>query len=150
MTVDRIEREIAIAAPIERVWAVVTEAAHLGAWFGNGGPAEIDLWPGGRIAFNHGPHGPIPARIEKIDRPHHFSYRWVVIGSDEEPADGNSTLADFTLTEDGAGTLLRMVESGFTGLSGAEDVVRHRYEANSAGLPRILQALRRYTEQLVP
>jgi uncharacterized protein YndB with AHSA1/START domain len=149
MTVDRIEREIAIAAPIERVWAVI-EAAHLGAWFGNGGPAEIDLWPGGRIAFNHGPHGPIPARIEKIDRPHHFSYRWVVIGSDEEPADGNSTLADFTLTEDSAGTLLRMVESGFTGLSCAEDLVRQRYEANSAGLPRILQALRRYTEQLVP
>jgi uncharacterized protein YndB with AHSA1/START domain len=39
---DRIEREIAIAAPIERVWELVTEPEHVGRWFGDAG-AEIDL-----------------------------------------------------------------------------------------------------------
>ena len=47
MQKDRIEQEIVIAAPIERVWAVLTEPAHVGRWFGQGGPAEIDLRPGG-------------------------------------------------------------------------------------------------------
>jgi len=31
---DRIEREITIAAPVERVWAVLTEPEHVGQWFG--------------------------------------------------------------------------------------------------------------------
>ena len=39
---DRIEREITIAAPIERVWAVITEPEHVGKWFGQGPPARID------------------------------------------------------------------------------------------------------------
>src|SRR5205085_9304392 len=35
-TKDRIAREISIAAPVERVWAVLTEPAHVGSWFGQG------------------------------------------------------------------------------------------------------------------
>ena len=34
VTPDRIEREVHIAAPIERVWAVLTEPALVGIWFG--------------------------------------------------------------------------------------------------------------------
>ena len=34
---------------IERVWAVLTEPGHLGVWFGQGTPAEVDLHPGGII-----------------------------------------------------------------------------------------------------
>jgi uncharacterized protein YndB with AHSA1/START domain len=33
---DRIEREVTIDAPPERVWELVTEAEHLGRWFGSG------------------------------------------------------------------------------------------------------------------
>ena len=46
MVPDQIERETVIAAPVERVWALLTEAEHLGRWFGDAG-AEIDLRPGG-------------------------------------------------------------------------------------------------------
>jgi uncharacterized protein YndB with AHSA1/START domain len=46
---DRIERKALINAPQERVWELLTEAEHLGRWFGDAG-AEIDLRPGGRIA----------------------------------------------------------------------------------------------------
>ena len=45
MVADRIEREITIAAPIERVWSILTEAEHIHGWFAD---AEIDLRPGGR------------------------------------------------------------------------------------------------------
>ena len=46
MVPEQIERETVIAAPVERVWALLTEAEHLGRWFGDSG-AEIDLRPGG-------------------------------------------------------------------------------------------------------
>ena len=42
---DRIERTVPIAHPPEKVWAALTTAEGLGAWFGN--EATIDLRPGG-------------------------------------------------------------------------------------------------------
>ena len=47
MAPDRVEREILINAPIEVVWAVITDPAHVSGWFGE--TAEIDLRPSGRI-----------------------------------------------------------------------------------------------------
>jgi uncharacterized protein YndB with AHSA1/START domain len=47
MGADRIERDIVIAAPVERVWAVLTEPEHVGRWFGQGEPARIDPRPAG-------------------------------------------------------------------------------------------------------
>ena len=50
MAPDQIERETLIAAPVERVWALLTEAEHIGRWFADAG-AEIDLRPGGALAM---------------------------------------------------------------------------------------------------
>jgi hypothetical protein len=47
MTQDRIEQETVIAASVERVWAVLTEPEHVGRWFGQGKPTQVDLRPGG-------------------------------------------------------------------------------------------------------
>ena len=57
MVSDRIEQDVYIAASVERVWEVITEPRHVGMWFGNGEPAEVDMRPGGRIVFDHGEHG---------------------------------------------------------------------------------------------
>jgi uncharacterized protein YndB with AHSA1/START domain len=43
---DRIERAVELAHPPGKVWAALTTAEGLGAWFGN--EATIDLPPGGR------------------------------------------------------------------------------------------------------
>ncbi len=37
MVTDSIEREVAIAAPVDRVWALLTQAEHLALWFGDAG-----------------------------------------------------------------------------------------------------------------
>ena len=42
---DRIERTVELAHPPEKVWAALTTAEGLGAWFGD--EAVIDLRPGG-------------------------------------------------------------------------------------------------------
>ena len=47
---DRIETDVLIAAPLQRVWDLITSAEHLGRWFGNAG-AEIDLRPGGALSL---------------------------------------------------------------------------------------------------
>jgi uncharacterized protein YndB with AHSA1/START domain len=118
MTPDLIERETTIAAPVERVWSLITESEHVGRWFGDAG-AEIDLRPGGAMLMRWKEHGDVRARVENVEPPHRFAYRWLAhhAGRDEEPVEGNSTRVEFTLTPDGDGTRLRVVETGFASLA---------------------------------
>src|ERR1700727_427624 len=113
MSTDRIERQVMIAASPERVWAVLTEPAHVGTWFGTGSPAEIDLRPGGLMKLDHGEHGRYSTLIVKVDPPHSFSYRWASAYPDVVATAENSTLVEFTLESADGGTVLRVVESGF-------------------------------------
>ena len=61
MNPDSIERETIIAAPVERVWALLTEAEHIRAWFAFGG-VDVDLRPGGALRFRWEEHGEFPRR----------------------------------------------------------------------------------------
>jgi uncharacterized protein YndB with AHSA1/START domain len=113
---DRIERDILIAAPVERVWELITTAEHVGRWFGDAG-AEIDLRPGGKLSLSWREHGTFHGRVEAVEPPRRFAYRWLsTIGSQAEPAPGNSTLTEFTLAAEGDGTRVAVVESGFDAL----------------------------------
>jgi len=111
MVPEQIEREVVIAAPIERVWAVVTQPEHVGAWFGDAG-AEIDLRPGGAILIHWKDYGTGYGIVERVEPPRVFAWRGALIGHTEVRPD-NSTVVEFTLTEEGGQTRLRVVESGF-------------------------------------
>jgi uncharacterized protein YndB with AHSA1/START domain len=50
--------------------------------------------------------------IEALDPPRRFAWRWA-LAAGEAPVDGNSTRVEMTLTPEGAGTRLRVVERGF-------------------------------------
>ena len=134
MTEDRIEREVVIDAPVERVWALITQSEHLGTWFGDAG-ADIDLREGGELELRWEEHGTSRGRIERLDEPTAFSFRWAPFKDPGgvEPVDGNSTLVEFTLVSEGDGTRLRVVESGFTGLDAAAEQQRKNYESNTEG-----------------
>lgn len=97
MSKDRIEREIIISAPVSRVWAVLTEPQHVGSWFGQGSPVEIDLRPGGIMRLDHGEHGQFPTLIVKVDAPNYLAYRWASAYPGEVATDDNSTLVEFFL-----------------------------------------------------
>ena len=113
---DRIEREILIAAPVERVWELITSAEHLGRWLGDAG-AEIELRPGGPMSLSWREHGTVHGRVEAVAPPHRFAYRWVLTGEpDAEPTPANSTLTEFTLAADGDRTRVAVIESGFDAL----------------------------------
>lgn len=142
---DRIEREVVIGAPIERVWRLVTEPEHLGRWFGE--TAELDLRPGGEGLLTWEGHPSARLRVVSVDPPHRFAFRWVR-GGDAEPAEGNETVVELTLeaTGDGreAGTRVRVVERGFPGLDWpAADKARYA-EENTRGWGVELEELAAY------
>jgi len=113
---DRIERDVLIAAPVERVWELVTSAEHVGRWFADSG-AEIDLRPGGRMSLSWREHGTFHGRVEAVEPPHRFVWRWLSeIDSREEPTPANSTLTEFTLSAEGDRTRVVVVETGFDDL----------------------------------
>jgi uncharacterized protein YndB with AHSA1/START domain len=147
MVSDRIEQDVYIEAPVARVWQVVTEPRHVGMWFGNGEPAEVDLRPGGRIVFDYGEDGKLPAVVEKVDEPSYLSFRWAADDTGgQEPDDDNSTLVEFTLEPEGEGTRLRVVESGFADIAASPEAIEHRYTANRGGWGRALLVLSKYSE----
>lgn len=138
-TTDRIEREVRIAAPVERVWALVTEAEHLGSWFGDAG-AEVDLRPGGEMTLTWAEWGTTHARVERVEPPRLFSWRWL-LEAGAEPVAGSSSLVEFTLDDDGGETVLKVVESGFDGLALPEEERRRRYASHTGGWERELDEL---------
>jgi uncharacterized protein YndB with AHSA1/START domain len=149
LSTDRIEREVTISAPIERVWAVLTEPAHVGTWFGNGTPAEVDLRPGGVMVLDHGPYGRYLTLIVHVDPPHALSYRWASVFPDVLATEDNSTLVEFTLEPTAEGTLLRLSESGFDSLViPPEREESAGYESHSNGWSGVIAKLSDYTRGL--
>ncbi|WP_218593433.1 SRPBCC domain-containing protein [Pseudonocardia oceani] len=102
---DRIEREIRIDAPIERVFALVSEPG----WWIEDGPERTVTREGDVTVVELPRHGRFPVVTVSADAPHHLAFRGGGPGQTAE----EGTLVEFHLTEDGGGTLLRVVESGF-------------------------------------
>jgi uncharacterized protein YndB with AHSA1/START domain len=131
------------------VWALITEAEHLGRWFGDAG-AEIDLQPGGAMLVRWSEYGASHARVVAVEPHTRFSYRWAPFKDPggEEPVDGNSTLVEFTLQPDGDGTRLRVVESGFSTLDTSEQQRAENHKGNTEGWQLETEELRRYAEKV--
>ncbi|HEV2923974.1 MAG TPA: SRPBCC family protein [Solirubrobacteraceae bacterium] len=130
MVPDRIEREIVIDAPVEVVWAVVTEPDQISSWFSDS--VELDLRPDGEATFVWDEHGTVRGRVERVEPPHLFAFRWVP-DHRAEPADGNLLLVEFTLTPEGEGTRLTVVETGFAQLAGSDDERRKHFDGHTRG-----------------
>jgi uncharacterized protein YndB with AHSA1/START domain len=149
MVNDQIERETLINAPVERVWELITEAEHLGRWFGDAG-AEIDLRPGGAIVLRWAEYGTNRGRVVAVEPHTRFSYRWAPFKDPggEEPDDGNSTLVEFTLQPEGGATRLRVVESGFASLATSDEQRAKNLNGNTDGWAQEIGELREYAEKV--
>jgi uncharacterized protein YndB with AHSA1/START domain len=142
---DRISREVVIDAPPEKVWAIVTEPRHVARWFSD--EAEIDLRPGGAMLLTWHGHGAYRGRVEAVEPPRRFAFRWLR-REDNEPGEGTSTFVEFLLEREGDGTRLRVIESGFDRLNWAEEE-RARYAGeNTYGWAHELEQLRDYAAGL--
>jgi uncharacterized protein YndB with AHSA1/START domain len=146
MVPDSIEREVVIDAPVERVWRLVTEAEHLGRWFGDAG-AEVDLRPGGAMTLRWTEYGSAAARVEAVEPHSLFAFRWGE-PTGEELGRGNSTLVEFRLSADGDATRLHVIESGFADLDLADAERRSKRDDNIEGWRLELGELQEYATRV--
>ena len=125
---DRIEKQVLLRAPRERVWRAVSDAQQFGSWFGvqfdapfvagaqligRITPTKVDA----EIAKAQEPHAgkAFEWSVERVEPMRLISFRWhpfaVEPGFDysQEP----TTLVTFELEEEPDGTKLTISESGF-------------------------------------
>ena len=135
---DRIERTVEIAHPPAKVWAALTTAEGLSAWFGT--EAAIDLRPGGSARVTGESGRTYHMRVERVEEPAVFGFTWPIHGQPED--DPRRTYVEFTLEPAGAGTRLTVVESGFAQL--ADDTYEKAYGGNTDGWAQELGELIAY------
>jgi uncharacterized protein YndB with AHSA1/START domain len=146
MIPDAIEKEILISAPVETVYRVITEPAQIAQWFADA--AELDPAPGGegRLTFeDRATNQPMSTRlrVEAAEPPHRFAFRWDYPDG-EQPHEGNAPLVEFTLTAEGPGTRLRVIESGFAALGKPEQVKATYIDMHDKGWDVHLASLQDY------
>ena len=118
---DRIEKRIALKAPVSRVWRALTDYREFGEWFrvkleGPFAPGQVSR---GYITHPGYEHVKWEAVIRKMDPERLFSFTWSHPKSldkatyspdySKEP----TTLVEFSLEKTASGTLLVLMESGF-------------------------------------
>ena len=137
---DRIERTVELSARPERVWAALTTAEGLGAWFGE--EAAIDLRPGGAASMKWAGTYTVDMRVERVEEPTVFGFTWQISGLPKD--DPRRTYVEFTLEPAGTGTRLRVVETGFAQLP--DDVYRKEYDGHTEGWQSELGELAGYLD----
>jgi uncharacterized protein YndB with AHSA1/START domain len=124
---DRIERNVQLAHPPAKVWAALTTPEGLSAWFGD--RATIDLRPGGAAQMTFRSGLTVDMRVERVEEPAVFGFTWRLPDLPED--DPRRTYVEFTLEAVGAGTRLRVVETGFAQLP--DDSRRKTYDSHAEG-----------------
>ena len=114
---DTIERQLVIPVARQRVWDAITSPEQIAGWFSDS--ITMELEPGAPIVFQWNGYGERRGRVEAVEPPNRFAYRWIPtdeadhsIPFDEVP----STLVEYTLEETPDGTRVTVTESGFSGL----------------------------------
>ena len=125
---DRIEKQILLRAPLERVWKAISDAKQFGTWFG----VEFDdqFAPGASIGGKIVPTKvdeevarmqeaysgtAFDIMVERIEPMSLFSFRWhpYAVETDTDYSKEPTTLVTFALQEVAGGVLLTITESGF-------------------------------------
>ena len=157
MSNDRIEKEVVLRAPLDRVWRAISDADEFGRWFGVrfDGPFVAGASVTGVITPTTVDEDVARAQepyagksdtwqIVAVEPQRRLAFRWhpyaVEDGADysQEP----TTLVDFTLAETSDGVLLRIVESGFDKLPAERRV--SAFEHNSEGWAAQTELVRKY------
>ena len=132
---ESVVREVRIDAPREVVFAFFVEPERLVRWMGTSATLEPHAGGAFRVSYGrNGEHGVARGEFVAVDPPERVVFTWCW----EDPADplqpGASTV-EVTLETDGAGTLVRLVNSGLT-----EESARSHAEGWDHFLPQLSAA----------
>lgn len=157
MSTDRIEKQVFLRAPQERVWRAIVDAKEFGNWFGV--EFDRDFAAGAELRGLVKPTVadpeiakmqekyagmPFTVYVDRIDPMKSFAFRWHPFAIDpavdysKEPM----TLVTFDLEPKDGGTLLTITESGFDGIPLARRA--DAFEANDEGWVMQTQMIEKY------
>jgi uncharacterized protein YndB with AHSA1/START domain len=146
---DRIEKSIAIAAPVDRVWRALTDHEEFGTWFRVklDGPFVLGEISRGRITYPGYEHLPWEARVTDMEAPRRFAFDWhpYAVDPDRDYSADPRTRVEFRLEPDGDGTHLLVVESGFDALPA--DRRDEALRMNTGGWEEQLENVRAHAER---
>lgn len=156
-TTDRIEKQVVLRAPRERVWRAISDAKRFGSWFGmrfdgplGAGarvtghivPTTVDAEIAGQQAKYEG--APAELTIDRVEPKRLFSFRWhpYAVDSKIDYSHEPTTLVEFVLKEVPEGTLLTITESGFDEIPA--DRRAKAFESNEQGWVMQLKLIDKY------
>jgi uncharacterized protein YndB with AHSA1/START domain len=157
MSMDRIEKQVELRAPMDRVWRAISDSQEFGRWFGAridgpfvaGTSVTATITPttvDEEVAELQRPHAGAKAtwQIVAVEPPRRFAYRWHPFAVDRnvDYAAEPTTLVEFTLSPTPDGVLLTIVESGFDAIPAARRSAA--FEANSGGWAKQVELVRKY------
>jgi len=144
MEIGTIEREIFVEATPEIVYDVVSKPEHVSQWWPDEAHYEPSPGSTGEISFGG---NAVAFTVVEAQPPRTFTFRWThPIGA--EPVAGNSLLVTFELTPSGAGTLIRMSETGFREMGWEAATLEEQYRDHVKGWDHFLPRIAPYAAQL--
>ena len=140
-----IDREVHIDASPETVFDVISTPEHIREWWG-GAETDLAATPGAvaRIAWGGDTHVE-QLKVVEADPPRLFSFRWVF----DDGTDSPSLLVTFELVPSGAGTLLRMTETGYREKGWEIATLEAAYADHVRGWDLFVPAIAEYVARLV-
>ena len=154
---DRIEKQVHLRAPRERVWEALSDSSRFGIWFGvdfDGPFVEGEKLTGriaatkvdAEVAAMQKPYEgtPFEWQIEKIEPMRRISFRWHPFGIDKslDYSSEPMTLIVFELHDAPGGILLTVTESGFDRLPPERRA--KAFAANEGGWTHQMKLIEKY------
>jgi uncharacterized protein YndB with AHSA1/START domain len=159
---DRIEKQLLLRAPLERVWRAISDAREFGSWFGMrvDGPFAAGAHLTGQIvpttvdpdvAAAQKPYEGqrFDIQVDRVEPMRLFSFRWHPgpVDPEADPSREPTTLVTFELEEKPDGTLLTITESGFDSIPLARRA--QAFEGNQEGWAVQLTLIEKYLARAV-
>jgi uncharacterized protein YndB with AHSA1/START domain len=146
MEYGSIEREIHVDASPEVVFEVVSRPEHISQWWSDA--ADLEPAPGAVAELVWGDRAQVvPITVVTAEPPRLFSFHWCY--PDGAAGQASSLLVSFELTPSGAGTRVRLTETGFREMGWEAARLEEQYRDHSTGWDTFVPRLGDYVTRLV-
>jgi uncharacterized protein YndB with AHSA1/START domain len=159
---DRIQKRVTLRAPLERVWAAISDATEFGSWFGvafdgpfvPGKPLRGKIVPtkaDPEVARTQEAYAgaAFELRVDRVEPMKLFSFRWHPFAIDPKVDYSGEpmTLVTFELERVADGTQLTLTESGFDAVPAARRA--KAFEMNDQGWTAQAALIQKYLARAV-
>jgi uncharacterized protein YndB with AHSA1/START domain len=140
---DRIEQDIVINAPLDRVWQLVSEP---GWWVPSAVVSAVDHTPGRQVVRESEKWGRFPVEVVRVEPKTYAAFRWASHAPGAELNAGHTTLVEFRVAPAGDAVRVSVVESGFAALDVPASVREQSWKENTGGWREELAGLKERAE----